>query len=56
MPLPASSYCQRPSDADSTCGIDLLLSNELLKEVLSTGWEQQQPGTNCSCVTDTFTS
>ena len=30
-----------PSDADSTCGIDLLLSNELLKEVLNTGWEQQ---------------
>ena len=30
-----------PSDADSTCGIDVMLCNALLSEILHTRWEQQ---------------
>ena len=30
-----------PSDADSTCGIDVKLCNELLKDILHTGWAYQ---------------
>lgn len=33
--------CTIPSDAKSTCGIDISLCNALLQELLNTGWEKQ---------------